>query len=124
MIPKYRAWSLTKEMMGEVLALYWRDGKVFSALVDFGDHRSLCTGDTFVLMQGTGEVDKDGKEIWEGDIVCTTKDGEIENREVVFSSGMFRFEYTTLCFSDLKGIGYTLEIIGNIYQNKDLYESR
>lgn len=82
------------------------------------------------LMQYTGLKDKNGKEIYEGDIVHIPDDWEEygwasgENYEIDFKDGRFRLKpkYKP------NAIGYDLEntneleIIGNIYDNPDLLE--
>jgi uncharacterized phage protein (TIGR01671 family) len=75
------------------------------------------------LMQYTGLLDKNGKEIYEGDIVKSAKSIHDKNGVVEFYKGSFilRFdnEYYALGFyENEKG-----EVIGNIYQNPELLES-
>lgn len=73
-----------------------------------------------VLMQFTGLHDKNGKEIYEGDIVHDVSDSDLtfevkwdEERAGYYMPNDFDEEYT---FS----ISHpTLEIIGNIYENPD-----
>jgi len=62
-------------------------------------------------MQSTGLLDKNGKEIWDGDIV-KHKDGRVEQVLFVFNSfkGLY-IDSDTL-----------LEVIGNIYDNPELVE--
>lgn len=74
------------------------------------------------LMQYTGLKDKNGVEIYEGDIVRCFRDGP---SEVVFKKGCFGLEtyiaignyYST--FDEVYGY---CEIIGNIYENPELLE--
>ena len=76
----------------------------------------------YVLMQFTGLLDKNGKEIYEGDVV---KSGYFARlAEVVFVKGGFFIkrnpsgEYTLLEWFNKKGLGS--EVIGNIYENPEL----
>jgi uncharacterized phage protein (TIGR01671 family) len=76
----------------------------------------------FEVMQFTGLKDKNGKEIYEGDIFKSKK-GKIF--EVIFQDGTYAFGnskkgYYLLGSFDIKK--EELEVIGNIYKNKELLE--
>lgn len=86
--------------------------------------------DEYVIMQSTGLKDKNGKLIYEGDMLKT--DLKRPYNIVVFRNGMFMIEceHTTGIYYDLfcgvcddlrKDIdSVSFEIIGNIYENKEL----
>lgn len=67
--------------------------------------------------QFTGLTDKNGKKIFEGDIVKDTTDGVI--REVFYSDGSAMFLKKGILKSCL-GNPFNLEIIGNIHDNPEL----
>ncbi len=82
------------------------------------------------IMQYTGLKDKNGKEIYEGDIV-NEGNGDGVNPEIKFIDGAFRLvsedtatvsiwgtEYDIL--AEACCLGNILEIIGNIYENPEL----
>jgi hypothetical protein len=73
-----------------------------------------------ILMQYTGLLDKNGKEIYEGDIVNSFRD--VATGEVRFEVGMFfldLIERKPLLGGWLDDSG-TIEVIGNIYENSEL----
>jgi len=68
--------------------------------------------DDFGLMQYTGLKDKNGKEIYESDIVA--RDDSRETHEIIFEHGSFKEKGSTWLYST------SWEIIGNIYENPEL----
>ena len=119
---KFRAWDkLEKEMFPDL------EGKnkknTYVSLNSF-----FRTSDNFILMQFTGLLDKNGKEIYKGDIVELTLFDANDNDtqyicEVKFEKGGF-----ILCCDELEEsfINFTyieqeqLKVIRNIYENPEL----
>ncbi|WP_127139422.1 YopX family protein [Streptococcus agalactiae] len=123
MIPKIRAWSKKFKRMYEVTLIDYENGDV--GLKD--DHGGVAIGDIkqLILMQSTGLKDKNGVEIFEGDVVklkyTITSDFELfEVRQ--FKGGMWRIDNRRRG-SDLWLRNEGCEVIGNIYQNSELLES-
>jgi len=79
--------------------------------------------DAIVLMQFTGLKDKNGKEIYEGDILCRAGH---RNRVVEWKEDAFILRPNPALDSDhdqpyrLKTVTRTSEVIGNIYENPEL----
>jgi uncharacterized phage protein (TIGR01671 family) len=75
------------------------------------------------LMQYTGLHDKNGKEIYEGDIVEFNIFSDLPRRcrdVVAYSNGCFKVEKRTELLCTRLAPHFDLEIIGNIYDNPEL----
>ena len=83
------------------------------------DQEHLANELTGVLMQYTGLKDKNGKEIYEGDIL-SNEDSYLKFT-VEFDLGRFVAIDNKRCdIYDLKVIASQCEVIGNIYENPEL----
>ena len=105
---KFRAWNtFHKEMY------FFKVGEGYNGLMI--DRESI--------MQFTGLHDKNGKEIYEGDIVSASiySDEKPKTLEVYYDNGCFIIEYQD-SESDFTPLGWfpsIVEIIGNIYENPE-----
>ena len=120
---KFRAWDKENEKMMKVSSLHLENKEI--SVKENGTFRLFRMQD---LMQYTGVKDKNGKEIYEGDIVKIIKsEGYGECYEQVKYTGKieycvseFRVQPLNLRLSDESIV--EIEVIGNIYENKNLLE--
>lgn len=122
MIPRYRAWDKEFKEMVQVDALVFEE-QIVKATYKNGN---VVKEDlkNYVLMQSTGLTDKNGKEIFEGDVVKMAKNvySEPTNYEIVrHRSGAYRLE------SKQHGCELWLrhtdcEIAGNIWEDGELLD--
>lgn len=123
---KFRAWDKRHKEWCEHFTLDFE--KNSESYIDnvYGGSFQHCTenDENVILMQYTGLKDKNGEEIYEGDIVTQTDDIESLKGAVSFSKGMF-------CIPSSRGLkilgGHDYkerdtEIIGNVYENPELIE--
>lgn len=127
MIPKFRAWWKSEGEM--VINISWFRFKQRDLIGSVGEQSTWpISFDDVVLMQSTGLFDKNGVEIFEGDVIrFTSVLGEDEIRQVTFENGCFgiMLERVHIGFGMIKilsEVEYSLEIIGNIYENTELVQ--
>lgn len=132
MIPKFRAWDSVEKKFVE--HFFITDNSLICNMEKPTSDRKLpipIEKSELILMQSTGLKDKNGKEIFEGDIITNGIDrADVKNhqtlgfytvlngREYFFARGISfeNFEENAEEFSE------AVEIIGNIYENPELLE--
>lgn len=124
MIPKYRAWDReTKSMNG--MAEIYRNRKQEIELHPRDEN--------IILMQSTGLKDKNGKEIFEGDIIAINLEGietpitakVFQNRKIgILMFHAFEDNEDVPMVELLEGDSVEFAIIGNIWENPELLEVR
>lgn len=121
---KFRAWNEGK--MVDLLAItpLALDANMNTQLALKGmSGLFLPFGGSIELMQFTGLKDKNGKEIYEGDIVShSMNDYTIPLSVVSFKDGMFVFSDDEDTTELIESLDYC-EVIGNIYENPELIQS-
>ena len=123
MIPKFRAWSKLASRMYIVNGLHFDRGMVQYANND--NVIRFIKLENIILMQSTGLHDKNGKEVFVGDIIKCTSGCP---REVYLEKEYGGTYIGGMPAIYLKGIreGYVWtgaeEILGNIYENPELLE--
>jgi len=108
---KFRAWDKEKKEW-----VYFGLNEVYGMGQDLPNGYAKIDFDK--LMQYTGLKDKNGKEIYEGDIVT---DAVGDKREIIFEDGWFCCKYpdgSRYCPTESNRA-----VIGNIYENQELLSS-
>ena len=126
MRPKFRAWDIHGQKMfanDELIIwnsnVYANDGKKLSC-----NYLKGWSIDDKYLMQSTGLCDKEGTEVFEGDIVKMSKDVSVDTTyyEVVRRRGGAYSLESKQHGCDLWIRHTDCEIIGNVYENPELLE--
>lgn len=133
MIPKFRVWLKKKKKMVAtddlinisfedeeicVQTLYFEEGLIIERDLDYYEF------DEIELMKSTGLKDKNGKEIFEGDILKSSK----YITSVFYERGAYCVKFrrtpnTTVTMNVISFIEkYKTKVIGNIYENPELLE--
>lgn len=122
----FRAWNKQKQKMYQADGIHWQAGivDVFDEEDDEEYSFDLDNGN-IELMQYTGLKDKNGVEIYEGDIIKrTTRSWAKQSvHEIVFRD--YRFAYTNkyygcIALNQAVLANQVIEVIGNIYENSDI----
>nr|DAE02934.1 MAG TPA: YopX protein [Siphoviridae sp. ctM4S20] len=127
MIPKYRAWYKEWKEMGRVGGIRFDlDGSV-SVVLFKGNYLDVSgPREKIILMQSTGLKDKNGKEIFEKDIVDYKGRKAIVKWHGSYASFIYEFvdelQNRTTEWQPLYLSYYKFEIIGNSLENPELLE--
>lgn len=130
-VSKFRAWDKHgQKMFSEAELIIWNnnvyanDSKKLSC-----NHLIGWSIDEEYLMQSTGLLDKNGTEIFEGDVLSTYTDNLVIKRDnllgfyvEVDEKREYFAEIVDIEYLDLfaKDFGVAVEVLGNIYENPEL----
>ena len=110
---RFRAWDTHEEVMNRVDYIDFIDGVIGMSNENIKDYEQPIH--RVKLLQSTNLTDKNGVEIYEGDIV-----------EAPYSKTKYLVDYVNGCFvgrikyREYKTLYKSLKVIGNIYENPEL----
>ena len=126
---KFRAWdSAKKEMFKDTFAITESGQVVVVEQEDVMSPPDYVFVNHLVIMQSTGLFDKNNKEIFEGDVVRQVRTQPTTENEIIIGV-VTMLEGAWLIMNDGEQLASQLwsetdenEIIGNVYENKDILE--
>lgn len=127
MIPRYRAWDKIHKTMYKADDVKYIDIEKNQIYVKtpFSEQLNCYNFRDIDLMQSTGFTDKDGKDIFRGDIVTSRNGlfkGAVSLRQDLGAYVIRLIGYEN--FERLCNVANSTEVIGNIYENPELLEVR
>ncbi len=125
MTPRFRAWDKELQTMLDVSLIDFKKGVLVGEHWKFGE-TNFMSFDEIKLTQSTGLFDRNGKEVFVGDIVKCTRGCPHEVYIEKEYAGTFIGGMPAVYLKGLN-VGYAWtgseEIIGNIYENNELLDA-
>ncbi len=121
---KFRAWTGSKMVYNTELFDYyaeWGSGSL-QAREMFPD-AGINEYQTYPLMQYTGLTDKNGKEIYEGDVLTAKYAGSSQpayKNQVVWDGAEYGFSFANAFANAPLWTWEDIEVIGNVFENPEL----
>lgn len=132
MIPKFRVWHYELGRLMSVKCMFFQDSEIEEFELNDALMNDYITAypDEIELMQSTGLKDKNGKEIFEGDVVRMRNPrdrrqiGMFQVVRVANSPmlGLLDQKLTTEIFNLYEHMRNYYEVKGNVYENPELLE--
>lgn len=125
MIPRYRAWDKSTKAMyedGDIVSIDIEKSQIY-VKTPFFEQLNCYNFRDIDLMQSTGFTDKDGKDIFRGDIVTSRSGlfkGVVSLRQDLGTYVINLIGYKN--FERLCNVADSTKVIGNIYTNPELAE--
>lgn len=125
MIPRYRAWDKSTKAMyedGDIVSIDIEKSQIY-VKTPFFEQLNCYNFRDIDLMQSTGFTDKDGKDIFRGDIVTSRSGlfkGVVSLRQDLGTYVINLIGYKN--FERLCNVADSTKVIGNIYTNPKLAE--
>ena len=135
MIPKFRAWDSAKKEMFKDTFVITESGQVVVVEQEFVTSTpDYIFVEHLVIMQSTGLKDKNGKEIFEGDILKVANNDsswfevvKYDHNKAMFISKEMNLKYEvpeTPLYDLFSPYLFKVEVIGNIWEDGDLIDGK
>ncbi len=117
---KFRAWDIEEDRYASDDDICYDTGGTWDSVYDL----LKVANQFYVYEQCTGLKDKNGKLIYEGDILKSayTEKTYIVGREKHYACWSYRYKNVGTTLSEGDIVNYGLEVIGNIHENPELLE--
>lgn len=120
---KFRAWDKDEKKWREKEFAVGNEGQMMVPCCQNCDEwGESSSSDHYIIQQFTGLLDKNGKEIYEGDIVKYREDalyGGYEPNPLIHAVSWYEAGAGWMCGSDALGMCREPEVIGNIFENPE-----
>ncbi|MBW8145033.1 hypothetical protein ICV15_05155 [Streptococcus pseudopneumoniae] len=132
MTPKFRVWDSVEKKFVEHFFIT-DNGLICNMEKPTSDSKLLIPIEKseLILMQSTGLKDKNGKEIFEGDVLEIQDEGEVlgnakltwDNEQAVFMIEAISVDDIAPFHEILSDESYSYRVVGNIYENKEVLDA-